>query len=77
MPSYRAVMQAGGTAEEALVNARIRNSSSVTANKAAGHRTLTTLTATDPVERQLEVYNRADRRGYLLRAVVLYRAVAQ
>ena len=77
MPSYRAVMQAGGSAEEALVNARIRNSSSVTANKAAGHRTLTTLTATDPVERQLEVYNRADRRGYLLRAAVLYRAVAQ
>ncbi|MHC2148639.1 hypothetical protein [Pseudomonas sp. 210_17 TE3656] len=80
VPSYKAVMSAGGSVEDAMVNSRIRNSSPATAKcalgKAAG--------AVDRIQAQLDAYSDPDincggkkrhveRWGVMRRPVVLYR----
>jgi hypothetical protein len=60
MESYRKVMAAsGGTVEEAMVNARIRNSSTVTAECAIAH----ARPAADKIKAQLEAYTLSTCRG--------------
>ena len=83
LPSYKAVLATeGGSVEEAMINARIRNSSSATALCALRHAS----GATDRIEAQLEAYTikkcggKADHRrrfGEMMRPVVLYRALAK
>ena len=68
----------GGSVEEAFINARIRNSSPVTANHAIKH----ARSSSDPITAQLEAYtmkkfggrsSHKRRFGRMKRAVVLYR----
>ncbi|WP_415770300.1 hypothetical protein [Pseudomonas sp. LB3P38] len=77
LPSYNAVLAAGGTVEEAMINARIRNSSPVTAacaiKSAKG--------SADRIKAELEAYTSKScggkpghtrRLGSIMRPVVLY-----
>lgn len=83
LPSYeKVVLDNGGEITEAFINARIRNSSSVTANCAIEY----AKNASDPVAAQLEAYtlkkckgkNRHSRRfGVMQRPVVIYEAFSK
>ncbi len=59
LPSYREVIKSGGTVEEAMVNARIRNSSSVTARCAIKKAVL----SANRIESQLAAYTSKECRG--------------
>jgi hypothetical protein len=78
LPSYNAVIEAGGTVEEAMINARIRNSSWVTATCAIK----SAKGSADRITAELEAYTSSScggepdhkrRFGSMMRPVVLYR----
>lgn len=78
LPSYREVIKSGGTVEEAMVNARIRNSSPVTARCAIKQ----AKGSANRITSQLEAYtskackgnpNHSRRFGSMKRPVELYR----
>jgi hypothetical protein len=83
LPSYNAVLAAGGSVEEAMINSRIRNSSPFTAKCALGKANAGAVS--DRIQAQLDAYanigstdckgksRHEERFGVMMRPVVLYR----